>query len=175
MAAIALYYPWMHFQDSDWLKLALLSWERIVRLRPRAVDDRDNELVREIRGESDLLHEITPSEDDLDTVATAFFELLSGEETAVAYTTRALMAMRAEDPALVVSADDGGPSCPLRTASGHLMILFTIGHWYGSTAAAPTPRCPTNCGTIWSRQAWPARFTSRTRGSGCTRSWAPST
>ncbi|WP_369222414.1 DUF6236 family protein [Streptomyces sp. R39] len=113
MASIALYYPWMHFQDSDWLKLALLSWERIVRLRPRAVDDRDNEVVREIRGESDLLHEITPSEDDLDMVATAFSELLTGEETAVRYTTRALMAMRAEDPALVVSAGHGRPVLPL--------------------------------------------------------------
>jgi hypothetical protein len=105
MASIALYYPWMHLQDSDWLKLALLSWERIVRLRPRAVDDRDSEVVREIRGESDLLQEIAPSGHDLETVAAAFFELLGGEGMA------AVRALRS-DPALVVSADEALPMVP---------------------------------------------------------------
>jgi Family of unknown function (DUF6236) len=66
----------MHFQDSNWLKLALLSWDDIYRLRPRGVNDRDTELVREIRGESDLLRDVTPSPRDLDTVAEAFYELL---------------------------------------------------------------------------------------------------
>ncbi|MFB7577277.1 DUF6236 family protein [Streptomyces sp. NPDC056165] len=92
MASIALYYPWMHFQDSDWLKLALLSWERIVRLRPRNVD-RDNEVVREIRGESDLLQDIAPSTHDLETVAAAFFELLGDEGPIARYkAVRALAA-----------------------------------------------------------------------------------
>jgi hypothetical protein len=101
MASIALYYPWMHFQDTDWLKLALLSWERIVRLRPRTVDDRDSEVVREIRGESDLLQEITPSRHDLETVADVFFELLRDEGSAARH---ALLALRASDPSLGVSA-----------------------------------------------------------------------
>ncbi|MFE5143732.1 DUF6236 family protein [Streptomyces fagopyri] len=105
MASIALYYPWMHFQDSGWLKLALLSWVRVVRLRPRAIDDRDSEVVREIRGECDLLQEITPSRHDLETVADAFFELL-GEGGTAGWGARAL---RAADPVLDVyaGADEG--------------------------------------------------------------------
>lgn len=110
MASIALYYPWMHFQDGDWLKVALLSWEGIVRLRPRAVDDRDSETVREIRGESDLLLEITPSRHDLETVAAAFFELLGGGGPAARYR---VMALRAADPILGVSDQDGFPAVPL--------------------------------------------------------------
>ncbi|MET7356230.1 DUF6236 family protein [Streptomyces mirabilis] len=112
MASIALYYPWMHFQDSDWLKLALLSWERIVRLRSREVVDRDSEVVREIRGESDLLQEIVPSRHDLETVAAAFFELLGGEGSAAR--EEAVRALRAADPALEVSADGELPRVPYR-------------------------------------------------------------
>jgi Family of unknown function (DUF6236) len=100
MASIALYYPWMHFQDTDWLKLALLSWERIVRLRPREVDDRDSELVREIRAESDLLREIAPSPHDLETVAAAFFELLGDDGPLAGWGARIL---HAADPTLDVA------------------------------------------------------------------------
>lgn len=109
MAPIALYYPWMHFQDTDWLKLALLSWDGIVRLRPRTVDDRDSDVVREIRGESDLLQEITPSRRDLETVADAFFEIL-GDEDATA--RHSLLALRAGDPSLGVSAPAGPLAVP---------------------------------------------------------------
>lgn len=104
MASIALYYPWMHFQDSDWLKLALLSWDRLVRLRPRDVDDRDSELVREIRGETDLLEEITPSDHDLETVARAFFELLGDDGPAADHP--AFEALRVADPTPGIRADD---------------------------------------------------------------------
>lgn len=41
MPSIALYYPWMHFQDDEWLRLALLAWDSIVRVRPSAVEDRE--------------------------------------------------------------------------------------------------------------------------------------
>jgi hypothetical protein len=31
MCPIALYYPWRRFQDDDWVKLALLAWDKIAR------------------------------------------------------------------------------------------------------------------------------------------------
>jgi hypothetical protein len=71
---IALYYPWMHFRDENWLKLALLTWDNIVRIRPKDVPDRDGDLVRQIRSESDLLTEIVPSPADLQVVTEAFIE-----------------------------------------------------------------------------------------------------
>lgn len=76
MPEIALYYPWMHFRDEDWLKLALLTWDNIVRIRPKDVPDRDGDLVHEIRAESDLLTEIVPSPTDLDVVTEAFVEVV---------------------------------------------------------------------------------------------------
>src|SRR4051794_25834644 len=32
----ALYYPWMHFQDDNWVKLSLLTWDSVVRVRVAA-------------------------------------------------------------------------------------------------------------------------------------------
>ncbi|MFC4033018.1 DUF6236 family protein [Streptomyces polygonati] len=68
----------MHFQDDDWFKLALLTWDRIARVRPKGVGDLDGELVRQVREESDLLLDIQPSRADLDTVANAFSRILVG-------------------------------------------------------------------------------------------------
>ncbi len=76
MSSIALYYPWMHFQDEDWLKLALLSWNRIVRVRPPGVEDRDSDLVRQVCVESDLILEKYPGDSELDEVAEAFCAVL---------------------------------------------------------------------------------------------------
>lgn len=76
MPEIALYYPWMHFQDDDWLKLALLTWDNIVRIRPKDVPDGDGDLVRQLRAESDLLTEIVPSPTDLNVVTEAFLEVV---------------------------------------------------------------------------------------------------
>ncbi|MFI0220443.1 DUF6236 family protein [Streptomyces lydicus] len=123
MASIALYYPWMHFQDTDWLKLSLLSWERIVRLRPRTVGDRDSEVVREIRGESDLLQEITPSRHDLETVADAFFELLGHED--LVWELNALH-LGAADLTLGVSEDLFPPLSQRMTETGHHPALLWI-------------------------------------------------
>jgi hypothetical protein len=110
MASLALYYPWMHFQDSNWLKLALLSWDRIVRLRTHAVDDRDSDVVREIREESDLLQEIAPSTRDLETVAAAFFELLGDEGPIARY--KAVRALAEPDIARVPWSNSWPPRAP---------------------------------------------------------------
>jgi hypothetical protein len=74
---MALYYPWMHFQNEAWLKCAMLTWDKLVRVRPHDLEDRDTDVVRQIKAESDLLVEIAPSERDLKVVAGAFDEVLS--------------------------------------------------------------------------------------------------
>jgi hypothetical protein len=73
---MALYYPWMHFQDDSWVKLSLLTWEKLVRVRPSDLEDRDNDFVRRIRAETDLLVETVPSARDLATVSVAFGNVL---------------------------------------------------------------------------------------------------
>ncbi|MFB6987655.1 hypothetical protein ACFC0C_30760 [Streptomyces sp. NPDC056178] len=79
MPSIALYYPWMHFQDGNWLKLALLTWGRIVRMRPGAVEDRDRDLVRQLCAETDFIVEAAPSPTVLTTVAKKFTEIIDAD------------------------------------------------------------------------------------------------
>lgn len=75
MLTSALYYPWMHFQDDNWVKLALLTWDSVVRVRARDVDDRDSDLVRQVRDETDLIVQISPGDSDLSDVADGFQEV----------------------------------------------------------------------------------------------------
>lgn len=73
---MALYYPWMHFQDDAWLKTSLLTWEKLVRVRPPGIEDRDNDLVRRVREKADLLIDIVPSRSDLQVVSDAFASVI---------------------------------------------------------------------------------------------------
>jgi hypothetical protein len=62
----------MRFSDDNWLKLALLTWDNIARIRPQAAQVGDSELVRQLQTESDLIVDITPAAADRDSVADAF-------------------------------------------------------------------------------------------------------
>ena len=42
MPSIALYYPWMHFQNDDWVKLALPTWDGVTLMRDEALPSRDS-------------------------------------------------------------------------------------------------------------------------------------
>jgi hypothetical protein len=61
VSSIALYYPWRHFQDDDWLKLALLAWDKIARVRPPGLPDNDDLMVRQLSAETDVLMDVVPS------------------------------------------------------------------------------------------------------------------
>ncbi|WP_409489583.1 DUF6236 family protein [Amycolatopsis sp. cmx-11-12] len=76
MQVNAIYYPWMHFQDDKWVKLSLLTWDSVARVRARDVDDRDSDLVRQVVNETDLLKTISPSQHDLTAVANTFGDVL---------------------------------------------------------------------------------------------------
>ncbi|GIF49822.1 hypothetical protein DFJ67_0145 [Asanoa ferruginea] len=77
MAALALYYPWMHFQHDNWVKLALLTWDGMVRIRSTAIWDRDSDVVRQIAAETDFLTDEQPSREALHHVATRFLNIVS--------------------------------------------------------------------------------------------------
>jgi hypothetical protein len=70
-----LYYPWRHFQDDDWVKLALLAWDKIVRVRPQGLPDRDSAMIRWLQAETGLFMETSPSSSDLAEVTSAFAEV----------------------------------------------------------------------------------------------------
>ncbi|GAA4615292.1 hypothetical protein GCM10023195_67320 [Actinoallomurus liliacearum] len=87
MSTNTLYYPWMHFQDEGWLKLALLTWDSMARVRARDVDDRDSDTVRQVIQETNFLKEITPSHRDLEEVNAAFMEIfeIAGDQIATRF------------------------------------------------------------------------------------------
>ncbi|MER6426103.1 DUF6236 family protein [Streptomyces sp. NPDC001137] len=76
VSPIALYYPWRHFQQDSWVLQALLTWDRVTRLRPAGLRDADSERVRQVREETDFILDITPSPADLATVTDAFTEVI---------------------------------------------------------------------------------------------------
>lgn len=79
MPSIALYYPWMHFQDDNWVKLALLTWDRIVRLRPAGVGNFDGDLVRQVRAETDFVVAAAPGPAELAAVEQSFTEIIDAD------------------------------------------------------------------------------------------------
>lgn len=115
MPAIALYYPWMHFQDDDWVKLALLSWDRIARVRPRELPGRDSDLVREVCAESDLIMEVQPSPADLAAVTEVFVAALRDHRKRI---VRRFGPLResADDYAMAMS-NAGGSYAPTGTSA----------------------------------------------------------
>lgn len=79
MSPIALYYPWRHFQLDPWVLEALLTWDRVARLRPAGLRDADTPRVRQIREETDFVLDITPSPADLATITEAFTDLVDAQ------------------------------------------------------------------------------------------------
>jgi hypothetical protein len=75
--SIALYYPWMHFQNEDWVRLALLTWDGVARVRATDLPSRDSDLVRQVRTESDLIIDVTPMPHDLRVVMDTFTQVIA--------------------------------------------------------------------------------------------------
>ena len=42
----ALYFPYIHFQNEDWLKYTLLYWDGVKRIVPRSYYPEDSEAVK---------------------------------------------------------------------------------------------------------------------------------
>lgn len=70
MATIGLYYPFIHFKDDDWLKVAALYWNRMARIVPpgylpapdERVLKRDSDVTRELIESLDFVVNIPPEE-----------------------------------------------------------------------------------------------------------------
>jgi hypothetical protein len=71
MMATALYYPFIHFKDDDWLKLAALYWDRMARIVPRSYEERgdggvvlerDSDITRQLADEVDFIRNLSPNE-----------------------------------------------------------------------------------------------------------------
>lgn len=84
MPSTALYYPWMNIEDGEWLRLALLTWHGIVRIRPHELEDDDDEVIDQIKSESDFITEIFPSPEAIRTVNDIIADAITGREDELA-------------------------------------------------------------------------------------------
>jgi hypothetical protein len=71
-----LYYPYADFQSEAWVKLALLNWTRIERIKPGGYPIEDRTATRRLL-DLDWLQDITPNSSQLYTVTEQFHEFLS--------------------------------------------------------------------------------------------------
>jgi hypothetical protein len=55
----ALYFPYIHFQDENWLKYSLLYWDAIKRIVPRSYQPKDSKAVAVLSGEG-MVEDVDP-------------------------------------------------------------------------------------------------------------------
>ncbi|WP_067568854.1 DUF6236 family protein [Nocardia acidivorans] len=91
----------MRFRSEEWLKLAMLTWDQVGRIRPRLTMDSDSDLVRQLRAETGFLFDLEPSEQDLDTVGELFAQIaeLGGGELRGRFSVRAAIESAPAAPA----------------------------------------------------------------------------
>ena len=58
---VGLYYPFIHFRNENWLKLAVLYWDKMSRIVPAGFELHDGEIVKSLKGEIDFIGEIHPA------------------------------------------------------------------------------------------------------------------
>lgn len=86
MSEIALYYPWLDFRDANWLKWALLGWDRVGIIRPRDLRYAGDDPTQLACLDAGVLLEIQPMMDDLEETEGIFTEVLvSGSEILAPY------------------------------------------------------------------------------------------
>lgn len=72
---VGLYYPFIHFRNENWLKLAVLYWDKMSRIVPAGFELHDGEIVNRLKGEIDFIGEVHPAFETF-AVAEKFLPLL---------------------------------------------------------------------------------------------------
>ena len=57
---VGLYYPFIHFMDEEWLKLAALYWPRMGRIVPRGYEPHDSDTVKQLVDKLDFVANVDP-------------------------------------------------------------------------------------------------------------------
>lgn len=58
-----LYYPYIHFRDDAWLKLAALYWDEVGRIVPASLEADDSDVVKRLQDELGFIRNIRPDHD----------------------------------------------------------------------------------------------------------------
>ncbi|HEY3283397.1 MAG TPA: hypothetical protein VGN26_14100, partial [Armatimonadota bacterium] len=71
-----LYYPYLHFQDDNWLKLAALYMDDLGRIVPSSYATHDSNVVQKLRGEAGFVRDHSPDAGEVDAVSRPFVEMV---------------------------------------------------------------------------------------------------
>jgi Family of unknown function (DUF6236) len=78
---VGLYYPFMEFNDDNWVKLAALYWERLGRIVPKGYrPSHDSDTVKLLADELGFVENASPSSRDEVIVSRMFIEVLTKHE-----------------------------------------------------------------------------------------------
>jgi hypothetical protein len=80
--SFGLYYPYIHFRDESWLKMAALYWPRMARVVPPGYRTRDSELAKRLDGELGFVVNLNPATARAST-ATRFTDLIKNADASV--------------------------------------------------------------------------------------------
>src|SRR5919108_2142094 len=58
---VGLYYPFIHFRDEEWLKVAALYWPRMCRIVPPDYQTKDSDAVKRLIDELDFVSNVSPT------------------------------------------------------------------------------------------------------------------
>lgn len=70
----ALYYPHINLTNKNWLKYAVLYWDKISRIVPSSVQPSDSEDIIRLRSEMDFIEDYRPEQWDVSNAAQEFFQ-----------------------------------------------------------------------------------------------------
>ncbi len=75
----SLYYPYIHFHDEKWLKLAALYYDGLGRIVPQGFEPNDSHTASVLRGELNFIRDLPPDVAEVDLVASEFLGFLVNE------------------------------------------------------------------------------------------------
>lgn len=79
---VGLYYPYIHFRDEAWLKLAALYWDGMGRIVPHDYPMHDSETVKVLADRLGFIRNVAPTK-EVETVGGRFVRLLEAHEDAL--------------------------------------------------------------------------------------------
>lgn len=76
---IALYYPFIHFQDDAWIKEAALYWDKVSRIVPEGYKDRlhDSDVVKAPKADGNVIVDRSPKYDTVQAVSQELLHVIN--------------------------------------------------------------------------------------------------
>ena len=75
----ALYYPYIHLTNKNWLKHAFLFWDKISRIVPTSFEPQDDEDIIRIRQETNFINDYHPNQDIVNGTFRSFIRDLDSD------------------------------------------------------------------------------------------------